>query len=420
MNIISIIIWYNVILSFININFTKNQRDILFNDIIKDIIKDVKVERILDFSLINLKNPSEIYIYTIIYNKKTDKSKLVLSSLSKKDKYIYYIPKQFYTSVTFQHEKKLYVFSENLYTIDLESFNIDSINLRMNDYNVIRIQKLDKSNILVASNKSYIDIYNFPELKLIKSIKRDKEVKYDKPIVQNGILYFKTKENVLKAIDIQTTKIVWIYDFGESDFYWLGVKVGKGINTINDYKIVNNYLYASTGVGDIAKLDITHGNIIIKREKFKGKENNAGLITKFSFFDINNDGIDDIIGPAVDHNIYCLDGKTLNIIWEYNTGYENQMPVSLYDITGDNILEVFSVNDEMKLSIIDGKQGKLIEKTIVVKGIKNGEIQSDVYLADVDGNSLLDILVKAGKDRLKLYELNKVIVKPFSVVYIPD
>lgn len=416
MNIISIIIWYNVILSFTNINFTKNQRDILFNDI----IKDVKVERILDCSLISLKDPSEIYICTIIYNKKTDKSKLVLSSLSKKDKYIYYIPKQFYNSGTFQHEKKLYVFSEKLYTIDLESFNIDSINLRMNDYNVIRILKLDKSNILVASNKSYIDIYHFPELELIKSIKRDKEVKYDKPILQNNIIYFKTKENVLRAIDIKTSKSLWIYDFGESDFYWLGVKIGKGINGINEYKLINNQLYVSAGVGDIVKLDITNGNVIIKKERFKGKENNAGLITNFAFFDINNDGVEDIIGPAVDHNIYCLDGKTLNVIWEYNTGFENQMPVSLYDLTGDKIPEVLAINDEMKLSIIDGKKGKLIEETIVVRGVKNGNIQSAVFLADVDGNSLLDILVEAGKDRLKLYELNKVIVKPFSVVYIPD
>ncbi|MDH7603442.1 MAG: hypothetical protein QHH13_00910 [Melioribacter sp.] len=394
----------------------KSEKQVLFDDI----IKDKKIESIKDFSLIYLNNPPSIYIYTIIYNKSKNKSKLVIESIFDKNKYIYSLPNEIYVSNTFQYGSTLYIFSTKLYSIDLKSFELDTINLSRNQYKVINIQEFDNKKILVASYNEGVDIYSYPQLILLTNIKRNHEVQYDRPIVRNGILFYKTRNNVLAAYNLKNKHTVWYYDFGKSNVYWLGIKVGTYDNYINEYKINNNFLFVSAGVGNLIKLRIEDGKPIIKKEQFKGKENNAGLITNFEFYDINDDGIEDLIAPAVDYNIYCLNGQTLDIIWEYDTGFENQMPVSLFDITGDRVPEIFAVNDEMKLSIIDGKRGKLIEEVIVVEGVKNGSIQSEVFLADVDGDSTLNVIVKGGRDRLKIYEIPNVKVKAFSVIYNPE
>ena len=108
------------------------------------------------------------------------------------------------------------------------------------------------------------------------------------------------------------------------------------------------------------------------------------------------------------------DGHT--IIWEYNTGYEAQMPLSFYDITGDGIPEVFGINDEMKLSILNGKKGEPIYE----KFLQEENSQSKIILADFNGNGFLNLVTSGGRgEYLKILEIPNVNVPKNSIIYAP-
>lgn len=151
-------------------------------------------------------------------------------------------------------------------------------------------------------------------------------------------------------------------------------------------------------------------------DRFRGDANNAGLITEFSLADVNGDGVEDLIGSAVDYNIYAISGKDLSVLWAYNTGYENQADVSLYDITGDGVVDVFTINDKMKLSIINGKTGAKIQEY----QIQPEKGQAKVILADINNNGLLDVFISGGSKAIRAYEMPSVKAPVGGVFWMPE
>ena len=233
-------------------------------------------------------------------------------------------------------------------------------------------------------------------------------------------MVYTKKENIIAIYDLINNNEIWSYDFGTQDFYFLGIKVGSGNDFITDFNINENRLFLFTVMGSIFEFNLETGKVLLKKEKFKGDDNNAGLIPNFDLVDMNNDGVKDIVGGSVDYNVYCINGKDLSIIWEFDTDNEIQLPLSFYDINGDKIPEVFTVNDyDNNLFILDGKTGKLLVK----KGIKDKDykklIQTSVTMADFDGNGLLDLIVDINPSTIQVYEMSDVRVPANSIIYSP-
>lgn len=157
-----------------------------------------------------------------------------------------------------------------------------------------------------------------------------------------------------------------------------------------------------------------------KVENFSGTGSNAGVMNYFDLIDVNNDGVGDIIGGSVDHNIYCINGKNLSLIWKFDTDNEIQLPLTFYDVNGDKIPEVFALNDyDNDIYILDGKTGKpLVKKNVKDNSYKNLN-QSSVILADYNGNGLLDLVVRVNPQTVQLFEMADVKVPQSKIVAYP-
>ena len=309
-----------------------------------------------------------------------------------------------YMFTCFFDNNYFYFFSDKLFIFDIDNMNLDSVSLRRKDYISVNILGTKGRKILAAKSSEEMDLYNIPDYIKIKSFKSD----YGKPDLAsmiNNIFIYRNVENELTGYDLKKNCIKWKLNTGKASANLWGIKIGKFNNFITSYKIVKNreesYFYVTTAIGDLYKLDPLSGKVLVKKEHFRGDDNNSGLITDLQYADINGDGIKDLIGPAVDHNIYCLNGKDLSVIWQYDTGNENQIPTTLSDINNDGIPEIFNINDGMTLTILDGKNGKCITN-YQIDDEKNQARPIVGYFYD---NEHRDIIVKAKNREIRIYEL---------------
>ena len=167
----------------------------------------------------------------------------------------------------------------------------------------------------------------------------------------------------------------------------------------------DSLVYTATWAGDLYKIDPTSGRVVLKKERFRGDGNNAGLLTRMYFQDMTGDGKPEIVSPSVDENIYCIDPKDFSVKWMYEAENENQTPLAFYDITGDGIPEVFSVCDyDLVLSILDGSNGNLIKDFEMKKEHKKFN-QTYALVADIDGNGYIDIITQSSRQKIRFLEL---------------
>lgn len=328
-----------------------------------------------------------------------------------------------YSSTNFQWQNKIFFFSGKFYSLDLAAFHLDSVALKREDYRGLNWETLGKRDVLVASYADGIDLFDLQTFTLVQEIKRDEKTQAVKAVVDNGVMIFESKENELRGYDLANKRILWSYSFGSQPGYYLGIKIGTFRDFVTHFVVVreseNAAVVAASSFGTLVKLDLYTGQVILKKERFKGTANNAGLIGTFTMMDMNGDGVQDLIGGSVDYNVYCINGKDFSVLWEYNTGFENQMACSLVDVNRDGVPDVFSINDEMKMSIIDGSNGRVLSEIVLQEGVTNGRNQSDVLLADLNGNGLLDVIVKGDWDKLRIFELGGISVPKNAIVWIP-
>lgn len=355
----------------------------------------------------------------ISYNKKDNKSILVIKSINDGTEKSFLFNGFLWRPQIIQFKNLLYVFKEKLYIIDINSYTLKEIDLTQNDYKYISIHKINNNYFLIASRDEGIDIYSLENFKPTLNLKREQKKKlgFDFIVLKDGVLYYRTRRNVMVAYNILHKNIKWIYDAGKIDVYLAGIKVASNVDLITEYKIENDYLYINTIGGTIAKINLNNGKEIIKKYRFKGTGPFAGYMPHIQMYDMNGDEIKDIIGPSMDLNVYCINGKNLELLWESNTGDESNMLPSLYDITGDNIPEVFTVSKKIKLSIINGKDGSLIKEILL--NDNNEIMEANVLIADIDNNGKADIVTKGGRDRLKIFEIKNSKVNKSEILYDP-
>lgn len=342
----------------------------------------------------------------------------------------HWMPEMMSIRRTFQFNDRLYCFAGKLYRLDLATLRVDSTDLRRADYYAISWATRNQKELLLANYVGGVDIYDFETLKLKHEISSGGDERFDPALLYGDVVVYQTKRNELQAYDLSKQKILWTFNTGKQAAYLLGIKVGTFEDFFSTYKLMEQdgemYVVATTSVGNLLKFRLRDAELVVKKERFKGKGNNAGLIARSIFVDMNNDGILDLVGPSVDHRVYCLNGKDLSIIWEYDTGFENQGGCAVQDVNGDGVPDVFAVNDKMKLSIIDGKRGKRIQEVVLEEGVGKrkgfvivGTKNSEVALADLNGNGLLDVIVEGGGNRIRIFELGGVTVPKNAIVWIP-
>lgn len=342
----------------------------------------------------------------------------------------HWTPKVVWTGNMFQFNHRLYYFAGKLYRLDINTLRVDSTDLRRADYYAISRASRNQKEVLLANYIGGVDIYDSETLKLNHEIRSGGDERFNPALLYGNVVVYQTKRNELQAYDLSKQEILWTFNTGKQAAYLLGIKVGTFEDFFSSFKLMEQdgeiYVVATTAIGNLLKFRLRDAELVVKKERFKGKGNNAGLIARSILVDMNNDGILDLVGPAVDHRVYCLNGKDLSIIWEYDTGFENQGGCAVQDVNGDGVPDVFVVNDRMKLSIIDGKRGKRIHEVVLEEGVGKrrgllivGTKNSEVALADLNGNGLLDVIVEGGGNRIRIFELGGVTVPKNAIVWIP-
>ena len=331
----------------------------------------------------------------------------------------FFIPEKGFSRIrTFVIRDDLYTFQERLYKINIKTFHTDSIELLRNDYESLSLFLTSEETLLVASSFKFIHIYSISSFDLIYSIEREEERQLDLPGIVDNFLIFQNRSNELAVYDLNELKIITRFNSGVQSAYFLGIKIGSFNDIISWYRTasINGtiYLYFTTYSGAIFCVNPATGEVINQIFRFRGKTNNAGLISSFEIFDVNRDGMPDIIGASVDNNIYCVDGKSLEVLWYCDTGHENQIPLSFYDIDGNGIPEVFGVNDAMILTILSGEDGRILLRKRLGKKI----FQTGVSLVDLDGNGFLDLVVNLDHATIQIYQCEQIKVDKNKLIWL--
>ena len=371
------------------------------------------------FQLVKNPQTSKIYLVTFCSSKTTNKliiydnqGKVVFERDSLKGKV--------YDQMTFQYNGYLYYMADKLYELRLSDFEIIPINIRNKGYRYVRMFNYKDKEYLLTDTGNEIHVYDLDNTKQVLKLKREEDTKATVVGYYEGSIIFNDKDNEIEVYDFIAEKSKWKYNTGSTGLYILGIKVGSITDYISGYKNDENSMYVMTIPGDLYKLNLQTGELLLKKERFGGTGANEGLMPYFSLIDMNNDGIKDVVGGSVDNNVYCINGKDLSFLWKYDTDNEIQLPLSFYDINGDKIPEVFCVNDyDNNLFIFDGKTGKpLIDESVKDENYKS-LIQTPVLLADYSGNGLLDLLIMRNSREIRDYEMSDVKVPKDSIIYLP-
>jgi hypothetical protein len=319
---------------------------------------------------------------------------------------------------SFSHCGKIYIFMTKLFIIDTDIFQIDSLDLQRDDYINMSLSFVNNDTILIASTFDYIDIYSFPEFIPLSSILRDETIQFDMPLIVDSLIIYRNRVNEIAIFNYKNSVVRALVNTGEEGAYLFGIRVGSFSDNISWYRTSKvqrqMLLYITCFSGTILSVDPTTGSILNQVHRFQGTGNNAGLISSFELYDVSGDGIPDIIGSSVDKNIYCIDGKSLQVIWQTDSGHENQIPMSYYDLNDDYIPEIFFVNDAMTFQIISGKDGQIVCR----QRLSSNLYQTGTSLADITGNGHLNLIVKLSKSKIGIYRVDPVHTIKDSVIWL--
>jgi outer membrane protein assembly factor BamB len=130
--------------------------------------------------------------------------------------------------------------------------------------------------------------------------------------------------------------------------------------------------------------------------------------------DLNNDGVLDIVIGAgknefqhSDMGILAFDGKTSNILWKQDAPDQVFGSATFYDVTGDNIKDVFIGGRSPQLKAIDGKSGALLwefkselYKNDPILRYAHFNFNNSIVIPDQNNDGLQDLLTINGGNAL--------------------
>jgi len=138
----------------------------------------------------------------------------------------------------------------------------------------------------------------------------------------------------------------------------------------------------------------------------------TNYIDKPALADINQDGRPEIIGAGVFGDVYCVDGRTGQILWTYDE--ERSLELAVYvspavaDLNCDNVADVVSIAPQGKVFALDGTNGKKLwsfqaEGMVVYSpGAFDIDRNGTVEISVVDTKGNLYVLSSSGKQLWKV------------------
>ena len=116
-------------------------------------------------------------------------------------------------------------------------------------------------------------------------------------------------------------------------------------------------------------------------------------------WDVNNDGILDVIAAASNGSIYAFDGSTGVVIWGVSIDMRPKYTPVLGDIDGDRWMELIvygspSVGTGSKVYVLDSEDGDVVWIASIKDFVPSGE----PMLGDFNGDKKLDITLSASKE----------------------
>lgn len=130
--------------------------------------------------------------------------------------------------------------------------------------------------------------------------------------------------------------------------------------------------------------------------------------------DLNGDGVLDIVMGAglneyqhSEQGVIALDGKTGTLLWQQEASDQVYGSATFYDITGDDVSDVFIGGRSPHFKAIDGKTGQLIweynyadhQKDSILKYARYN-FNNSVLVPDVNNDGLMDLLTVNGGNSL--------------------
>jgi hypothetical protein len=313
----------------------------------------------------------------------------------------------------------LYIYLDQLYIINTNNYSLDSIPLEGEYYHSMQHFATESDTVIVASGPDMVDLYSYPAFNRIGHFLRKETRQLDLPVINKRMLIYQMRNNELAVFDWYNKKHITSFHSGDQPAYFLGIKIGRFDDTVSWYRLKESamgpQLYFTTLSGSIFHTDPSTGDTIQYRMRFMGDGNNAGLLTSFVLADMDHDEICDIVATSVDQNIYCISGNGLHVLWAHATGGENQMPLSLLDVTGDKIPDIFGINDNMTLSVLDGKDGAILK----LQQLNDHAYQSSPGLADLDADGIVDLLANTDRKTVRIFRLKDVVINNGTVICLP-
>ncbi|MBD3405143.1 MAG: hypothetical protein GF411_03290 [Candidatus Lokiarchaeota archaeon] len=128
---------------------------------------------------------------------------------------------------------------------------------------------------------------------------------------------------------------------------------------------------------------------------------NFGSYRDMMAFDIDQDGLDEMVFAAKNNNMtFCLDDDG-SVLWNETPGASGYNNLYLSDITNDSIPEVFLAGIDDTIYILDVTDGSLIDDII-----SPSYSVYDIQVADIDQNGEKEILATTANGHFWLFHLN--------------
>jgi len=130
--------------------------------------------------------------------------------------------------------------------------------------------------------------------------------------------------------------------------------------------------------------------------------------------DIDQDGLQEILVGSDSDYLYCLDPTGL-IKWQFQTGDDVKSSPALGDIDGDGYLDVVFQSEDQFLYVLDHEGQLLSSGWPQSLGVSSGSYyKSTPSIADIDGDSELEIVTLSPKDNSGIPPYSSVLVQAFE------
>lgn len=330
-------------------------------------------------------------------------------------------------NLSFIENNCLYYADKVIKNINLYDFKIDSVNMDREKI-VKHMANLEgKRTITIKSEDTlfFIELLTGKELFHIKFDSWEKNCFIIS--IDDSYIYYSSQSDVVTKYDFKNNEILWKFSIDEKPIISQGVHVARESTWILDItpysKNEVKYIGIYTGFGDYYVIDEQTGKLIRKNIQFEARdgemENNSMIFTKAYYFNDHQNDRMLIYAASEDHNIYCLEENSFKSIWKTDIGNMVQSSLVFFDINNDSYPEVFGITDYVHmLFVVDGKTGgKIIFEQIEMNSKDLRE--SKIYLADLYGRGILNIIVGVNFKKIIVYELSGVQV-PKNYFYNSD